>query len=232
MLSIQEREQRKIKFGKRGDYKLYEDIYAVFAHDGYSKELAEQFAAAFVDEQKKPMPHDIVQAARLYDKIHEPKIAAFYLEMLADKKLSGDERFAYCTESLKNKSMVGNWRDAEDFRTENINFLQKYAEKTDIKQKSELYIALALVDCAAKHYTQGFRLLTGFGYKPKGKNDVTLLEILITGVYICAKSGDKGSLGNAVDNARSALGLFSVYPFLWSKEYFEKCIDEASEGII
>lgn len=232
MLSIEEREKRKLKLSKRGEPKIFEELYADFAQNGYSKELADRYAAAFITDQKKPLPFDYVQVARLYDRINEPVTAALYLDMLEDRKLSSDERFIYCTEALKNKSMIGNWRDAVDFRTSNIDFLQKYAHKAGLKMKSELYIVLALVDCVAGEFAQGFKLLTGFGYKPCGKNDVTLLEILTTGVYICAKSGDRKSLGNAIENAHSALGLFTVYPFLWSKEYFEQCIENAANGII
>ncbi len=235
MLSTQEREHKKGKFSKHSadNVKKYDELYVVFCHQGYSKDLAELFADTFVNDAKKPSPDDIIQAARLFDKVHDYKSAAFYLDMLADnKKLSNEDKFAYCIECLKNKSKCGNWRDAEDFRTENINFMQNYSQKVDLRQKADMYIALAHVDCASKHYTSAFRLLTGFGYKPQGKNDTKLIEILITGVYICKKSGDEASLENAVNNARAALALFSDYEYYWTKDYYEKAIEEAAEGII
>ena len=176
------------------EMKKYEEVYAEFAANGYSKELCEQYADAFITDAKKPLPEDIVQLAALYDRIHDNKSAEFYLDMLAEKKLSGEERFGYCVEMLKNKSKLGHWRDAEDFRTENINFLQKYSQKQTPQVQAAMYNALALVDCAGKHYNEAFKLLR-FGYKPSGRNDTTLLEILITGVDICAscRSSSKGN---------------------------------------
>lgn len=237
MLSTQEREHKRGMIAKTfrqsgTDVKKYDELYIQFCHDGYSKDLAELFADTFVNEPKKPAPDDIIQTAQLFDRVHDLSSAEFYLDMLKDKKLGNDDKFSYCVEMLKNKSKQGHWRDAEDFRTENINFMQNYSEKVDIKQRADMYIALALVDCAAKHYTQAFKLLTGFGYKPQGKNDTKLIEIVITGVYICAKSGDEGSLENAVNNAHSALKLFSDYEYYWTKAYYEKCIEEAAKGII
>lgn len=235
MLSPQEREHKRGVFGRKSgeQAKKYEEIYAEFCASGYTKLLANEYADAFVNDAKKVSPGDIIQTACLYDKIHDLKMASYYLSMLEEvKKLSTEERFLFCVENLKNISKLGRWREAEDFRTENIDFLQKYSVKAEMDQQADLYIALSLSDCAAKHYTSAFRLLMGFGYKPKGKNDKKLIEILTTGVYICAKSGDNESLDNAVMNARAALGLFSEFEHSWTKAYYEKCIDEAAEGII
>ncbi len=213
------------------EMKKYEEIYRIYAEGGYSKELCEQFADAFINDVKKPDPGDIVQLAHLYDKIHDNKSESFYLDMLADKKLGGDEKFAYCIEMLKTESKLGHWRNAEDFRTENIDFMQKFAQKKPQQQQADMFIALALVDCAAKNYQDAFKLMR-FGYKPHGRNDTKLLEIMTTGVYIFARSGDADGLEDAVANTRSLLKLFSEFEFPWSREYYERCIVEASQGII
>lgn len=235
MLSPQEREHKKITFAKKTSESTakYTELYTEFSQNGYSKRLAEDYADFFVLNQKKPCAGDILQAARLYDKIRDYKNVAYYLEKLEEiKKLSSEERFLYCIASLLNRSKLGNWRDAEDFRTENINFMQEYSVKADMDKQADLYIALAHSDCCARHYSSAFRLLTGFGYKPQGRNDTKLLEILITGVYICAKTGDRTSIENAVDSANTALGLFKEFEFPWSKAYYEQLINDASEGII
>lgn len=213
------------------DMKKYEEVYQEFVNNGYSKELCEMYAAAFLDNAKKPAPIDIVQIARLYDRIYDHKTAYFYLEMLLEKKIGGDEKFHYCIEMLTTISKLGNWRDAEDFRTENINFLQKYSEKASLKRQADMYIALALADCAAKHYDQALKLLK-FGYKPQGKNDTTLLEIFITVVYIFACADDQEGLAGSIGNAKSCLSLFSGFDFSWTKEYYEKRINDASHGTL
>ena len=116
-------ERKKSSFAKAllpsfgAEMKKYEEIYQVFAEEGYTKNLCEQYADAFVDNAKKPAVEDILQLVELYDRIHDLKNAQFYLEMLAEKKLSGDDKFAYCVASLKVLSKLGQWRDAEDFRT-------------------------------------------------------------------------------------------------------------------
>ena len=71
-----------------------------------------------------------------------------------------------------------------------------------------------------------------FGYKPQGKNDTKLLEIMITGVYLLQQSGDQEGLEAAVASAQACLKLFSEFEFSWSRAYYQKCIDEAAEGII
>lgn len=235
MLSLQEREHRKSTFAKKSseNTKKYIELYEEFSQYGYTKALAEKYADFFVLNAKKPAAGDIIQTVQLYDKIRDYKSAAYYLSKLEEmmKKLNNEEKFIYCTESLGNRSKIGNWRDAEDFRTENINFMQIYSEKVDIKLKADMYMSLAYADCAAKHYNSAFRLLTGFGYKPQGRNDEKLLEILIAGIYICAKSGDEASVENAVNNAIAAMGLFKKYEFVWSEEYYRNKIKEASEGL-
>ncbi len=235
MLSPSER--RKNNFGKSllpsfgAEMRKYEEIYQLYISEGYTKELCELYADTFVNDVKKPAPEDIIQLAKLYDRMHENKTADFYLQMLENRKLSGDDKYYYCIEMLKTQSKLGRWRDAEDFRTENINFLQNYSQKKSIQQQADLYIALALTDCAAKHYKEAGKLMS-FGYKPQGKNDTKLLEIMLTAVYIYAKSGDIHGAAAAADGARTYLKMFSEFEFSWSKKYYEKCIDEAAEGII
>ena len=238
MLSPQERERKKgvfakaLRSGGNEDTKRYMELYADFSQLGYTKNLANDYADAFVNDCKKPLAEDIIQTVRLFDRIRDFGSAEFYLDMLKDKKLSNEDKFAYCIESLKNLSKQGHWRPAVDFRTENINFMQNHSEKVDMQQRADLYIALALVDCAAKKYMPAFKLLMNFGYKPQGKNDVKLLEILITGIYICSKTGDRESIDNAVENARSAMKLFTEFEHPWLKDYYEKQIEDAAQGII
>ena len=64
------------------------------------------------------------------------------------------------------------------------------------------------------------------------KNDTKLLEIMITGVYLLQQSGDQEGLEAAVASAQACLKLFSEFEFSWSRAYYQKCIDEAAEGII
>ncbi|MBP3747787.1 MAG: hypothetical protein J6I47_10080 [Ruminococcus sp.] len=213
------------------EMKKYEEVYADYSSGGYTKELCEHYADVFINDVKKPQAEDIVQVASLYDRIHDSKSAGFYLDMLMERKLSGDDKFGFCIEVLKAKSKLGHWRDAEDFRTENISFLQNYVQKHSDKKLAEMYMTLSLVDCAAKRYNDAFKLLR-FGYKPHGRNDVTLLEMLITGVYIFANSGERDGLEEAVANTHSCLKLFSEFEFSWSKEYYEKRIEEAAQGIL
>ena len=230
-------EYRKNRFAKvllpahNSDLKRYDSLYQLFCDNGYTKELCDLYADAFVNDQKKPSACDIVQLCHLYDRIHDLKSVTFYLETLKDKKLSGDERFGYCIESLKNMSKIGHWRDAVDFRTDNINFMQNHSSKVSAQRNADLYIALALTDCASKKYDQAFRLLTGMGYKPKGKSDTKLIEILITGVYIWACKGEQEGLEDAVQNAYSGLKIIS-FPHKWNKEYYEQCIEDAINKII
>ena len=237
MLSPQERERKKgvfakaLRSGGNADTQRYLELYGDFSQNGYTRELAENYADFFVNDRKKPLHEDILQTVRLFEKIRDYGSAEFYLEMLADKKLSGEDRFIYCINSLNVKSKQGHWRDAEDFRTENINFMQIHSEKVDASKRADMYISLALTDCAAKHYEQALKLLSNFGYKPQGATDLKLLEIMITGVYILAKSGNKEELEGAKENAYGYLKLFS-FDNDWSKAYYENCIEEAAEGIL
>ena len=161
MLSPMER--KKIGFpllaSSTAELKKYVDVYSLFVESGYTRELCDAYSDAFIDNAKKPAPFDILQLASFYDKIMDHKTAAFYLDKLTDKKLSGEERFDYCTGMLRTISKIGNWRDAEDFRTRNIGFLQKQAPKMSQKKQADLYIALSLADCAAKSYTPALKLL-------------------------------------------------------------------------
>ncbi len=236
MLSTSER--KKIRFTKAlmpsfgSDTKKYDEIYQQFCREGYTKDLCENYADAFVDNVKKPAADDVIQLASLYRKLNDYKNSEFYLETLANKKLASDDRFHYCLGMLKTMSVLGNWRDAEDFRTDNINFIQTYAAKqkgnaADVRMN----ITLALVDCAGKHYSEAFKLLN-FGYKPKGKNDLNLLRIFTAAVYIYSKAGDEEALAGAVETAKGCLRLFDEFPFEWSKAHYEKKIENAANGII
>ena len=228
-------ERKKIGFSlltsHSAEIKKYVDVYALYIEKGYTKDLCEAYADAFIDNAKKPSPFDIIQLAALYGRIHDYKTSAFYLEKLEDKKLSGDERFAYCIETLSTVSKIGNWRDAEDFRTRNISFLQKHTIKVSPQREADLYIALALADCAAKNYQQALKLLK-FGYKPQGAKDLTLLEIFITVVYIFAKAGDDEGLDGALQNAESCLRLFKQFDFPWQASYYRRRIEDAANGIL
>ncbi len=230
-------ERKKKNFAKSllpsftAEMKKYEELYQLFANDGYTKELCDLFADQFVNEVKKPAHDDIIAAASLYNRVYDHKSAEFYLEMLSEKKMSSDDKFAWCVEMLKTISLLGRWRDAEDFRTENINFMQNYAAKKPLDEMADMYISLALADCAAKRYPEALKLLK-FGYKPHGRNDTSLLKIFITVVYIFARSGDEEGLEGAVSNALGCLKLFSGYDFAWTKEYYEKCVSDAAQGIL
>lgn len=236
MLSTSER--KKLKFTKAllpsfsSDLKKYDELYQLYCQEGYTKELCNGFAEVFVDDCKKPAAEDIILAASLYSKIFDYKNTDFYLGMLDDKKMNSDDRYSYCLEKLSVMSKLKQWRDAEDFRTENINFLQTHAQKKKTSQElADLYIVLALVDCAAKNYAEAFKLLN-FGYKPKGKNDIKLMQILVTAIYIYACAEDSEGVEAAVQNAKSCLKLFDSFEFEWSKAYYENLIQSASEGII
>ena len=227
-------ERKKIGFPRltgNAEIKKYGDVYFEYANSGYCKEVCENYADALIDNAKKPSPFDIIQLASLYDRMHDSKMSLFYLEMLTDKKMNSDEKYEYCIEMLKTLSKLGRWRDAEDFRTYNISFMQKHSEKVNLQQKAKLYMALALTDCAAKKYPQALKLLK-FGYKPRGKNDTTLLEIFITVVYIFSCAGDKDGLEGALGNAESCLKLLKDFDFLWQPDYYRKRIEEAANGII
>ena len=230
MLSTSER--KKNRFAKsllpsfNAELKKYDECYQLFTQNGYTKELCELYADYFVNNTKKPAADDILQLAELFEHINDAGSAEFYLDMLEGKKLSSEDKYAYCLAMLRNISRQKRWRDAE-----NINFLQTYSQKKPLPQQADLYIALSLVDCAAKHYPQAFGLLN-FGYKPQGKNDEKLLEIMTTAVYIFACEGDQENIDDAVKNAKSCLKLFSEFRFDWSKAYFEKRIENAAQKII
>ena len=235
MLAQHEREHRKMTFAKKSseNTKKYTELYADFCSNGYTPNLAREYADYFVLDAKKPAAGDILQAARLYNKVHDYKTEAVFLEKLEDmtKKLTNEEKFVYCVEGLLNKSKIGNWRDAEDFRTENINFMQNTSQKKSISEQADMYIALALADCAAKRYRDAFKLMK-FGYKPQGKNDTKLLDIMITGVYLIARSGETEGLEGAVESAHGCLKLFTEFEYRWSKKDYLSRIDKAAEGII
>ena len=144
---ISPNERKKIGFpllSQNAEMKKYVEVYSLFAESGYSKELCQAYSDAFLDNVKKPSPFDIVQISALYDRIHDHKTAYFYLEKLVNKRLSGDERFFFCTQVLNTLSKIGNWREAENFRTNNISFLQKYSEKATQNMQARLYMAQVL----------------------------------------------------------------------------------------
>ncbi|MBR1592211.1 MAG: hypothetical protein IJ666_04290 [Ruminococcus sp.] len=248
MQSTQER--RKAKMAKAflpsvsAELKKYDELYQLYCQKGYTKQLCEEYADAFINDVKKPANEDILQTARLYDMIHDNDNAEFYLDMLSDRKLGGEEKYDFCIQMLKTRSKLNHWRDAEDFRTENINFMQNHAEKTSPQKKADLYIALALADCAAaysydgdsltkqKKFNMAFGMLMKNGYKPHGAHDMKLLEILITGVYICACSEDVSEIENAVQNAKSYLRIIGNFEFDWCSDYYEKRISDAAVMIL
>lgn len=230
-------ERKKIRLAKSflppfgAEMKKYDELYQRFCREGYTSELCEAYADSFVDNCKKPAADDIIQLASMYGKIHDYKNSEFYLDMLSQKKMNNDDKYNYCLEQISTSAKQMHWRDAEDFRTENINFIQTYMQKKTPSQQVDMYIALALVDCAAKRFSDAFSLLN-FGYKPNGKNDEKLLSIMITAVYFYSAVGDEESLNTAVENANSCLKLFSKFEFEWSREYYQKCIIDASNGIL
>ena len=227
-------ERKKLSFSIRpshnAEMRKYEEVYLTYGNTGYTKELCDQYSTSLIDDVKKPNPVDVIQLAMLYERINDYKTAAFYLNSLEERKLANVDRYHYCVEMLRVKSLLGKWRDAEDFRTENIDFMQKQSEKLSIERQAELYIALALTDCAAQHYEQALKLLK-FGYKPRGKNDKTLLEIFITAIYIFAKAGDEEGVEGAIGNAKGCLKLFSRYEYSWCEEYWQKRIEDAANGV-
>lgn len=231
MLSTTERKKLGLAKGFGSD-KKYDEIYQQFAVGGYSKELCESFADTFVNNVKKPSASHIIQLAILYEKIFDYKRSDYYLELLSDKRLSADEKYHYCMHKLRSISLVGNWRDAEDFRTENIDFIQTYMEKKKLLNDDvDMHTALALVDCAAKRFAYSFKTLN-FGYKPKGRNDEQLLRMFIAVVYIYYKSGDAEGLEQAKINAISCLKLFNEFKFSWSKDHYAMLIENAANGIL
>mgnify|MGYP003290602782 CR=1 FL=1 len=232
MLSPTERKKASFSLlpAHNTDMRKYEEVYLTFANTGYDKALCDLYSEIFIDNVKRPNAADIIQLAALYERIHDSKASLFQMAKLQDKKLSNPDRFDFCVQSLKASSLSGLWVDAEEFRTANISFMQKYSEKLPQNKVADMYIALALADCAAKNYTQALSLLK-FGYKPQGKNDTKLLEIFITAVYIFAKANDPSGLEGALNNANACLNMISNFEFSWCREYYEKRIEDASNGI-
>ena len=232
MLSSSDRKRMKFTKVIGADNKKYEELYQQFCSYGYTKELCEEYADAFVNNVRKPEAGDIIQLAAMYEAVYDYKSAVFYLDMLAEKKMSGEIKYHYCMKNLRALSLSGKWRDAEDFRTENINFIQTYMEKKKLLNDDvDMHVALALVDCAAKRFSYAFKTMN-FGYKPKGRNDEQLLRMFVAVVYIYYCSGDAEGLEQAVINARSCLKLFNEFRFTWSKEYYESLVENAANGIL
>ena len=79
MISPVERKKitRSIRPSHNAEMKKYEEVYLTYANTGYTKDLCDQYAAAFVDDVKKPNTVDVIQLAILYEKIFDYKMAAF-----------------------------------------------------------------------------------------------------------------------------------------------------------
>lgn len=209
--------------------KMLDQFTSVFVSKGYSEEFCDQFAAAFVDDKKNVRPSDIIFLAGIYNKMGDIDNTEFYLGMLDEKKLSGEDKFCYCYEKLTLLGKKGRGTDGAVFRNGNIGFIQNYMQKKNSPEYTvNMYIALALVDCAGKRYADAFSLLKC--YKPSGRNDTLFLSILISAVYIYAKMEDMDGLRAAAENARKYLKTFSSFEYSWQKIYFEKCIYDAENG--
>jgi len=211
------------------EMKKYDELYQMYCNDGYSKELCDMYADSFVDTVKKPLTDDIMQTAMLYDKIHDLKNVRFYLEMLNERKLTDDQKFRWCVETLKNKSQLEDAQDVQNFRTQHIDFMQNYASRPE--SKADMNISLALTDCASKQYNDAFKLL-GFGYRPKDKNDEKLLDIFTAIVYVYSFSTNNEAIKSAIKKAQDCLDYFSRFDFGWRKNYYIRRIRDASNGII
>ncbi|MBE6860542.1 MAG: hypothetical protein E7499_04505 [Ruminococcus sp.] len=210
--------------------KILGQFAAMYYDKGYTIEFCQNFAEMFVDDKKNVKPVDIIFLASMYNKAGDIESAAFYLDMVDDKKLSGEEKFCYCYERLFIYGKKGRGAEGDLFRNENINFMQNYAQKKNTPEYLvNMFIALALVDCANGRYADAFTLLKR-SYKPTGRNDRYFLSILITAVFIYAKMGDMAELEEASNNARKYLKTFSSFDYEWEKAYLEKCISNAEEG--
>lgn len=202
----------------------------IFRAEGFTLNFCDSYRQAYIDNVKKPFAPHLILCASYYDKIGDHNSAEFYIEQVNNKKLDPESKFVYCLQKLLLCGKTGDWSEGEDFRNDNIKFIQNYMEKKKAPEyKVQMYIALALVDCATKKYADAFGLLN-FGYKPKGKNDVNFLNILITAIYIYSKMKDQTNLETAVHNAQLFLSKFTAFEYPWCKDYYEKLIIRASQG--
>jgi hypothetical protein len=207
-----------------------DELDEIFRNQGYCRDFCDAYADAFVNNVKKPDPVVVIELVSYLNKIGDLKSASFYLDNIDIDKLSGNTKFEFCREQLLILGKSGNWRDGEDFRSENIKFIQLYLQHNkDMRKKAEMYIALSFIDCAAKKYSDAFSLLN-CGYKPTGKSDVCFLEILITAVYIYAKMGDGDNVQLAIGNASKFLDNFTGFEYKWTKDYYKKRIESAANG--
>ena len=210
--------------------KILDQFSATLNINGYSVEFCQDFAEMFVDDKKNVKPCDIIFLASMYNKVGDYESAAFYLDMIDDKKLSGEEKFCYCYEKLNKKEKKGRGSEGDLFRGEHINFMQNYVQKkNDPEYIVNMFIALALVDCANKRYAEAFTLLKKC-YKPTGRNDRHFLNILISAVFVYAKMDDMAELEEASNNARKYLKTFSAFEYDWEKAYYLKRIEDAENG--
>ncbi|MDE5946273.1 MAG: hypothetical protein K2G63_03040 [Oscillospiraceae bacterium] len=202
----------------------------IFRSEGFTKSFCESYRQAYIDSCKNPFPAHIILCASYYGKAGEHNSANMLLNRLDIKKLSGECKFVYCLEKLMACGKTGDWSEGEDIRNDNIKFIQNYMQgKKSPEYKVQMYISLALIDCAYKHYADAFGLLN-FGYKPSGKNDTNFLHILITAIYIYAKMGDSNNIDTAVKNAQIFLSKFNEFEYPWCKSYYENLIINASNG--
>lgn len=232
MLSTAARKKSGMAKAFGSDSKRYNELYQQFCQKGYTKELCDEYAEAFINNEKKPSAADVIQVAAMYGELSDHKSADFYLELLSDRKLTGEVRYQYCIQRMRNFSLSGRARDAVHFRTANIDFIQNYMEKRGILNADlEMYIALALVDCVSEQYRYAFKTLN-FGYKPTGRNDEKLLRLFITAVYIYSMCGDQEGFDQAIINATSCIKLFNSFSFSWSREHFINLLNNAANGAL
>lgn len=212
------------------DKKKGKKAYEIFRAEGFTCNFCDTYRQTYVNTSS-PFPPHIVLCASYYSKISEHDTADMILKHIKNPdKLDGESRFLYCIEFLTICGKTGDWNKGEKFRTRNIGFLQKYAEKRkDPEYKVNMYIALSLVDCAHQNYADAFTLLN-FGYKPYGKNDTNFLDILINAIYIYSKMKDQDNLNTAIDNADTFLSNFTKFDYHWQSQYYKDNIQKAIWG--
>ena len=211
--------------------RMLDQFAQIFAEKGYTDDFCDKFGTMFVDDKKNARPSDIIFLAGIYNKIGDIENTEFYLGMLDEKKLGNEERFCYCYEKLMLLGKKERGTDGAIFRNGNIGFIQNFMQKKNSPEYTvNMYIALAMVDCAGRRYADAFSLLKC--YKPSGRNDTLFLGILITAIYIYAKMNDTDGMQAASDNARKYLKTFSSFEYSWQKAYFEHCIERAENGKI
>ena len=211
-------------------YKKYPDLIDLFSTEGYSSRFCREFADTFIENAKKVDDADIVNAMTFYCFSGDLSTAERYLEMVNVKKLNAEERFEFGCTALNIYGRSGDWRSGVEFRDENVSFLEKYARKQkDPEPLVKLYLALSLIDCAQQKYGRAYRLINTF--KPRNRNDVLFLQVLITVIYICAKAGDESQLSDATCAAYRYLEKCNTFEYTWSRDYLIKKIEAARIGM-